>query len=75
MTHDDLNDDGYPSTDETPIPQEWLDEEDAFWAGYELDPADSGEYDPADEDEPTQPDEDEEASAPEWDDYNDPDNY
>ena len=73
-----LNDDGYPLTNDTgEVPQEWLDEEEAYWSGRELDPADSGEYDPVTGDAWDHDDEsDEEVSADlDYDGYNDPEDY
>ena len=84
--HDFTNDDGYLDSllDSTDIPQEWLDEEEAYWSEQELDPSDEDEYDPVDEgDEPADTidryDEDfdwgDEGDTPVYDGYNDPDNY
>ena len=80
---DDTNDDGYYHYSEgSDIPQEWLDEEQAFFSEQELDPADSGEYDPVDEsdnseatDEWSDEDMDETPIGLEYDGYNDPDNF
>ena len=72
---DDTNDDGYYHYSEgSDIPQEWLDEEQAFFSERELDPADSGEYDPVSEDTDDE-DMDETPIGLEYDGYNDPDNF
>ena len=73
--YDWTNDDGYSTLDDLNIPQEWLDEEEAYWSEDTLDPGDEDNYDdpqPADE---WQDDGEDEDTGPEYDSYNDPDNY
>ena len=74
--YDFTNDDGHPTLDDyVHIPQEWLDEEEDYWSGQELDPSDEDNYDdpqPADE---WQDDGEDEDMGLEYDGYNDPDNY
>ena len=79
--YDFTNDDGYPTDgystldDYVDIPQEWLDEEEAYWSEDTLDPGDEDNYDdpqPADEWQDEGEDED---MGLEYDGYNDPDNY
>jgi len=79
--HDSLDHNDYPY-----IPDEWLDEEEAYWSEQELDPADSNEYDPVDEGDNSEAadhldrydedfDWDDTPIGLEYDGYNDPDNY
>lgn len=78
MRHDDdLNDDGYPVDEQTygEIPDEWLDEEEAYWADSDLDPNDSGNYDPADSSVDDGWADEDTPIGLEYDGYNDPDNY
>jgi hypothetical protein len=79
--YDFTNDDGYPTDgystldDCVDIPQEWLDEEEDYWSGQELDPADPDNYDdpqPADEWQDEGEDED---TGLDYDRYNDAENY
>lgn len=77
----DLNDDGYPLNEQNygDIHDEWLDEEDEYWADPDLDPSDSGNYDPADTGDNSEisdrwGDEDTLIGL-DYDGYNDPDNY
>jgi hypothetical protein len=88
--YDHTNDDGYLEEllDSEHIPQEWLDEEDEYWAGRELDSADPDEYDSVEGSENDEPadsldryDEDwdwdgnDTPIGLEYDGYNDPEDY
>ena len=89
--HDFTNDDGYlDELLDSHIPQEWLDDEEAYWSEDGLDPSDPDEYDPVDEDEDenTEPadnlyrydedfdwDGDDTPIGLEYDGYNDPEDY
>ena len=72
-----INDDGYPD-----IPDEWLDEEAAYWSEDNLDPSDPDNYDSVEESDNSEPSDDWDDEG--WDDtpigldydgYNDADNY
>ena len=84
--YDHTNDDGYSMLDDMDVPQEWLDEEEEYWSGQELDPSDEDNYDlveRSDNDEDSDEwdddgwdDEDRDADMGiDYDGYNDPDNY
>ena len=89
--HDHTNDDGYlDELLDSHIPQEWLDDEEAYWSEDGLDTSDPDEYDPVDEDEDenTEPadnldrydedfdwDGDDTPIGLEYDGYNDPEDY